>query len=71
MRTNGASSAEDEVFLDNATAQLTEAAYCVALKRGGEGSWIELKLDLWNALIDTVRKCRQQRSGGSTGRMSA
>jgi hypothetical protein len=67
MRANGASLAEDEVYLDNTTAQLTEAAYRVALKRGGGGSWIELKLDLWNALIDAVHKCRQQRPGGSTG----
>lgn len=49
-----------EVFLDNCTAQLTEAAYLVAMRHSGEGSWIDLKLDLWEVLADEIHRCRRE-----------
>jgi len=53
---------EREIFLDNVTAQLTEAAYLVAMRHGGEGSWIDLKLDLWEVLADEIHKWRRESS---------
>ena len=31
-------------------AQLARAAYSVALKHGVEGSWIDLEVEMWDAL---------------------
>ena len=47
-----------ETFLEDFTAELTEVAYLAALRYGVGGSWVDLKLDLWQALADTVRKWR-------------
>jgi hypothetical protein len=65
MNSNDGISTDQERYLDNATAQLTEAAYLVALRHAGEGSWIDLKLDLWDVLTDTVHKVRRERSADS------
>jgi hypothetical protein len=54
------SGTDHEILLDKFTAQLTEAAYLVALRHGGEGSWIDLKLDLWEVLADAILKCRRE-----------
>jgi hypothetical protein len=61
MYANVGPSTDQERYLDNATAQLTEAAYLVALRHAGEGSWIDLKLDLWEVLTNTVHKVRRER----------
>jgi len=65
MYANVGLSTDQERYLDNATAQLTEAAYLVALRHAGDGSWIDLKLDLWDVLTDTVHKVRRERPRGS------
>jgi hypothetical protein len=41
-----------EVF----AAELTAAAYCAALRRGAGDKWLDLELDLWRVLTETVRK---------------
>ena len=41
-----------EVF----AAELTAAAYCVALRHGAGDKWLDLELDLWRVLTETVRK---------------
>jgi len=56
-----------EAYLDNVTAELTEAAYLVALRHSGEGSWIDLKLDLWDVLTSAIHKIRRQVPRGSPG----
>jgi hypothetical protein len=38
------------LVLEETSAQLTEAAYQVALRRGFSGSFIDVELDLWKAL---------------------
>ena len=43
-------------FLEGLTAELTEAAYAVALRHEAPGSWIDLELDLWKALGDTIQR---------------
>jgi hypothetical protein len=37
-------------------AELTNAAYRVALQHGIAGSWVDLELDLWKALAETVQE---------------
>ncbi len=48
--------------LENFTAQLTRAAYGVALQHAAAGTWLDLELDLWKALAATVAKWARQPS---------
>ena len=45
-----------DILLDTLAAELTLAAYRVALRTRREGTWLDLELDLWKALADTTRK---------------
>jgi hypothetical protein len=45
-----------DTLLENFAAELTRAAYFVALSHGMAGSWITVELGLWRALAQTVRK---------------
>jgi hypothetical protein len=45
-----------DVGLEDLAAQLTHAAYDVALRHGVEDPWIELEIELWRALFDTIKK---------------
>jgi hypothetical protein len=45
-----------DAFDESLTAELTSAAYAVALRHGEGGSWIELELELWRVLGDVVKK---------------
>jgi hypothetical protein len=40
--------------LESLAAELTLAAYRVALRTRTGGTWLDLQLDLWRALSDTV-----------------
>ena len=40
--------------LESLAAELTLAASRVALRTRTEGTWLDLELDLWRALADTV-----------------
>ncbi|HEV3078442.1 MAG TPA: hypothetical protein VGY66_01635 [Gemmataceae bacterium] len=55
-----------DMLLENFAAELTSAAYFVALRHGMAGSWINVELGLWKALAETVKKwareCRPARS---------
>jgi hypothetical protein len=42
--------------LENFAAELTEAAFPVALKHGVTSNWLDKKLDLWRAMTRTVRE---------------
>jgi hypothetical protein len=37
-------------------AELTAAAYPVALRHGVGGKWLDLELELWRVLTETVKK---------------
>jgi hypothetical protein len=50
-RSHGAVAAD----VENLAAELTEAAFPVALRHGVGREWLELKLDLWNVMTDTVK----------------
>jgi hypothetical protein len=67
MHANDGRATDREAFLDNVSAELTEAAYLVALRHSGEGSWIDLKLDLWDVLTTAIHKIRRQVPRGSPG----
>ena len=43
-----------KVLLDSFAAELAFAAYRVALRTRTQGTWLDLELDLWRALADTV-----------------
>ena len=47
--------------IENFAAELTGAIYPLVLRRGVKESWIKVELSLWRALVDTVKRCAQQR----------
>ncbi len=52
---NNEDSVHRDALLENFAAELTRAAYCVALQARTEGSWLDLELGLWRALTDKIR----------------
>ena len=42
-------------LFETLAAELTLAAYRVALRTRTEGTWLDLELDLWRALADTAK----------------
>ena len=46
--------------LDDFVADLTEAAYPIALRHKGGEKWLDLELDLWRAMAQTVQKWEQR-----------
>jgi hypothetical protein len=44
-----------DTLLDTFAAELTRAAYRVALRSRTRGTWLDLELALWRALDDTVK----------------
>jgi hypothetical protein len=53
--------------LEAFAAELTIAAYRVALRTRTQGTWLDLELDLWRALADTV-KTWEENCRGADGR---
>jgi hypothetical protein len=45
---------ERDAPLESLAAELTLAAYRVALRTRTGGTWLDLQLDLWRVLADTV-----------------
>jgi len=48
-----------DLQLENFAANLTDAAYRVALQHGVGDRWIELQVNLWGAMTEAI----EQRSG--------
>jgi hypothetical protein len=44
-----------DALLETLAAELTLAAYRVALRTRTEGTWLDLELDLWRELADTAK----------------
>ena len=44
-----------DALLETFAAELTLAAYRVALRTRTRGTWLDLELELWRALADTVQ----------------
>jgi hypothetical protein len=65
MHDDTRATADRGALLDNFAAELTRAAYHVALRHAPAGTWLDLELDLWRALADTVNQW-----GRETGTLS-
>jgi hypothetical protein len=55
---------ERDALLESIAADLTLAAYRVALRTRTGGTWLDLELDLWRALADTVKTWEREWSRG-------
>ena len=64
MNDNARATADRDALLDTFVAELTRAAYHVALRHGAAGTWLDLQLDLWQALADTVKQWGRKSSPG-------
>jgi hypothetical protein len=47
--------AEMDRMLETLAAELTAAVYPIALRHGVRGKWLDLELDLWRVLKETVK----------------
>ena len=56
MNDNARATADRDALYDNFAVELTRAAYDVALRHEAAGTWLDLQLDLWQALADTVKQ---------------
>jgi hypothetical protein len=56
--------ADGDALLETFVAELTCAAYHVALRYGAAGTWLDLQLDLWQAVADTVKQWGRNASPG-------
>jgi hypothetical protein len=52
--------ANRDVMLETFVAELTCAAYQVALRHGAAGTWLDVQLNIWQALTDTVKLWEQK-----------
>jgi hypothetical protein len=48
-----------DALLETFAAELTSAAYAVALRHGVEDKWLDMELELWEALKETIKKWEQ------------
>jgi hypothetical protein len=51
-----------QIDVENLAAELTEAAFSIALRYGVASNWLDRKLELWNAMTRTVREWEQHSS---------
>ena len=56
MSDNPGAACNRDTLLENFAAELTCAAYPIALRHGMAGSWLKAELGLWRALAETVKK---------------
>ena len=64
----GENSVNRDVLLETFAAELTRAAYCVALRHQTRGTWLDLELGLWRALADKVKTWGQENGLGAANR---
>jgi hypothetical protein len=60
---NGETPFQGDGLLETFVAELTLAAYDVALRARTRGTWLDLELDLWRALADTVKTWEENGRG--------
>jgi hypothetical protein len=63
MNASGPLTAAPESAPENFAAELTEAVFPVALRYGVGNRWLDLELDLWHALSESVEKCARAARG--------
>ncbi len=59
MNGNPGTARDRDIILENVAAELTEAAYPVALHYGVAGSSIDLELELWRVFVETIKRWRR------------
>jgi hypothetical protein len=64
MNRNHVTTGSRDTSLEDFAAELTEAAYPVVLQHGVGDRWLDLELDLWKVLANTVQEWCRQRSPG-------
>lgn len=57
---NFVSAKDRDALLENLAAELTNAAYPVMLKHGMGRKWLEIELDLWTAMIESVKQMKPE-----------
>ncbi len=60
MNDHRAAIVESEGATEVFAAELTAAAYPVALRHGVGDKWLDLELELWRVLIETVKKWERE-----------
>ena len=65
---NGENSVNRDALLETFAAELTLAAYCVALRARTQGTWLDLELGLWKALADKAKTWGQENGLGAAQR---
>jgi hypothetical protein len=65
---NGENSVNRDGFLETFAAELTLAAYRVALRTRTQGTWLDLELGLWSALAEQVKRWDQENGLGAAKR---
>jgi hypothetical protein len=72
MSDNPGAACNRDTLLENFAAELTCAAYPIALRHGMAGSWLKVELGLWRALAETVKKwAREKPLAGSWDELKA
>src|SRR5260370_11652263 len=61
MSDNPGAACNRDTLLENFAAELTCAAYPIALRHGMAGSWLKVELGLWRALVETVKKWAREK----------
>ena len=61
MNENLKAPADRDALLETFAADLTLAAYRVALRHGAGGAWLDLELELWRVLTEMVKKWERER----------
>jgi hypothetical protein len=69
MNDTARANADRAVLLKAFVAELSSAAYHVALRHGA-GTWLDLQLRLWQTLADTVEQWARKSSPGQVPRGS-
>src|SRR5260370_24255435 len=67
MSDNRGAACNRDTRLENFAAELTSAAYAVALRHGAEDKWLDLELELSAALKETCKKSGQAPAHFSDG----
>ncbi len=60
MNGNDWTTGDRDIFLENYAAELAEATYPVMLRHGEVDNWLDLELELWKTLKESVRKWDQE-----------
>ena len=61
MGDNQRPAADGDLRLENFAAELTSAVYPIILLRGLKGSWLNVQLNLWRGLAETVGEWDRRR----------